>query len=314
MRQFVLAAFLLLAFAWSASAQSSPEAHDMDHSVHSASPPEGHESPSSETDMDSLHHEHMTVPADDEAVGDEPAPEPPTDHAADAIFDPEAMEAARAQLRREHGRTLLTKIMLNLAEFRVQDAGDQGYRWEGEARIGGYVNRLALKSEGEGVVSDGLESAELQALYSRALTPFFDLQAGIRQDFEPTRERTYATLGFEGLAPYWFMTQAALFVSDHGDVLARLEGSYDVRLFQRIVLQPQAEIGLSAQDVPEAGIGAGLSNIEVGLRLRYEWRREFAPYVGFSYDQVFGETADLARASGDGSSDYGFVVGLRAWY
>lgn len=314
MRRLVLSSALVLSFAWTASAQSMPEVHDMDHGTHSASPPPSSESSSPEMKRDSMHHEHATTEESDEVVGNEPAPEPPTDHAADTVFDPAAMEAAREQLRREHGRSLITKVMLNLGEYRVQDKGDQGYRWEGEARIGGNVNRLVLKSEGEGVVSSGLDSAELQALYSRAVTPFFDLQAGVRQDFEPTTRRTYTTLGFEGLAPYWFTTQGALFVSDHGDVLARFEGSYDIRLFQRLILQPQAEVNLAAQDVPEAGVGAGLSSIELGLRLRYELRREFAPYVGFSYDQVFGETADLARAGGDGSSDYGFVVGLRAWF
>jgi len=314
MRGLVLAAALAFSIASAASAQSMPEMHDMDHGAHSAEPPPASESPSPEMDMDSMHPEHATEEASDAVVGDEPAPAPPTDHAADGVFDPAVMEAAREQLRREHGRALITKVMLNLGEYRVQDKGDQGYRWEGEARIGGNINRLVLKSEGEGVVSSGLDSAELQALYSRAVTPFFDLQAGVRQDFEPTSRRTYATLGFEGLAPYWFLTQGALFVSDHGDVLARFEGSYDIRLFQRLILQPQAEINLAAQDVPEAGVGAGLSSIELGLRLRYELRREFAPYIGFSYDQVFGETADLARSDGDGSSDYGFVVGLRAWF
>ncbi len=314
MRKLALAAVLGLSLEWTASAQSMPEMHDMDHGTHSASPPTTSESPAPESDMGSMHRDHPMDVDSDEIVGNDPAPEPPADHAADGIFDPSAMEAAREQLRREHGRSLISKVMVNLGEYRVQDEGDQGYRWEGEARIGGNINRLVLKSEGEGIVSSGLESAELQALYSRAVTPFYDLQAGVRQDFEPTTRRTYATLGFEGLAPYWFLTQGALFVSDHGDVLARLEGSYDVRLFQRLILQPQAEINLSAQDVPEAGVGAGLSSIELGLRLRYELRREFAPYVGFSYDQVFGETADLARASGDGSSDHGFVVGLRAWF
>jgi len=314
MRWLALTAALWLSLAWTASAQSMPEMHDMDHGAHSASPPPTSASPSPEPDMGSMHREHATDADSDEVAGNEPAPEPPADHAADSIFDPAAMGAAREQLRKEHGRSLISKVMVNLGEYRVQDKGDQGYRWEGEARIGGNVNRLVLKSEGEGVVSSGLDSAELQALYSRAVTPFFDLQAGVRQDFEPTTRRTYATLGFEGLAPYWFLTQGALFVSDHGDVLARLEGSYDIRLFQRLILQPQAEINLAAQDVPEAGVGAGLSSIELGLRLRYELRREFAPYVGFSYDQVYGETADLARASGDGSSDYGFVVGLRAWF
>jgi len=180
--------------------------------------------------------------------------------------------------------------------------------------VGGNINRLVIKTEGEGGVQSGLESAELHALYSRAISPFFDLQVGVRQDFEPTTRRTYAHVAFEGLAPYWFNVQGALFVSDHGDVLARTETSYDIRLFQRVVLQPQAEMNLAAQDVPEMGIGSGLTSLELGLRIRYELRREFAPYIGFTYDQLFGDTRNIARDSGDDSSNYGFVVGLRAWF
>lgn len=309
MRRVLLAVLLGIALVRTAAAQAAPETHE-GHGVHDGhGGSEGH---------DGQHEGHApppaTAPEAPTAGADEPAPEPPTDHAADTVFDPAVMDEARAQLRREHGDSIFTKVMLNLAEYRVQDRGDQGHRWEAEARVGGNIHRLALKTEGEGDVGSRLDSAELQALYSRAVTPFFDLQAGIRQDFEPTTRRTFAALGIEGLAPYWFLTQGALFVSDHGDVLARFEGSYDMRLFQRVVLQPQLEMNLAAQDVPELEVGAGLSNLELGLRLRYEWRRELAPYVGFSYDRAFGETADLARAEGDGRSDYGFVAGLRAWF
>ncbi len=261
-----------------------------------------------------MDHGAMAESSPDEAVGNEPAPDPPLDHAADGVFDPAEMLRAREQLSREHGRSLISKVMLNLGEYRVQPDGEDGYRWEAEGRLGGNINRLVVKSEGDGGVDSGLETAELQGLYSRAISPFFDLQAGVRQDFEPTTDRTYAVIGFEGLAPYWFGAQTALFVSDRGDVLARAEGSYDIRLFQRVVLQPQTELNLAAQDVPEAGIGSGLSSIELGLRLRYEIRREFAPYVGFSYDKLFGDTADFARDSDESSSSYGLLVGLRAWF
>lgn len=314
MRAFAFSAILCILLTSRAWAQGDPEMHDMDHGAHPEAPSPPPDIQQEETDTHSMDHGGMTDARPDEAVGDEQAPDPPLDHAADGVFDPAEMQKARDQLRREHGRSLISKVMLNIGEYRVQGNGEDGYRWEGEARLGGNINRLVLKSEGEGGVQSGLDTAELQALYSRAISPFFDLQAGIRQDFEPTTDRTYAALGFEGLAPYWFNVQGALFVSDHGDVLARVESSYDIRLFQRVVLQPQAEIDFSAQDVPEAGIGSGLSNLELGLRLRYELRREFAPYVGFSYDEVFGDTADFARDSGEGSSSYGFVVGLRAWF
>jgi len=305
-----------LAAAGPGSAEPDPEAHAGGHEGHGEAPPVAPEAPEPPAGDPSAHHHHAPAidESPDEAVGDEPAPAPPRDHAADAVFDPAAMERARDQLRREHGRALISKLMLNLGEYRVQGDGPDGYRWDAEGRLGGYLHRLVVKTEGEGSVDSGLESAELQGLYSRAFSPFFDAQVGVRQDFEPTTKRTYAALGVEGLAPFWFNVQAALFVSDHGDVLARAEGSYDIRLLQRLVLQPQAEINVAAQDVPEAEIGAGLSTLELGLRLRYEIRRELAPYVGVSWDRAFGDTADLARKSGEGESSYGFVVGLRAWF
>src|SRR5690606_20487158 len=137
-------------------------------------------------------------------------------------------------------------------------------------------------SEGEGE-NGGLEHAEVQALYSRAVGPYFDLQAGVRQDLEPRPRRTYATIGIEGLAPYWFEVEGALFLSDRGGLSARLGASYDLRLTQRLILEPRVEASLAASDDAAVGVGRGLSDAEAGLRLRYEVRREFAPYVGVSH-------------------------------
>ena len=171
-----------------------------------------------------------------------------------------------------------------------------------------------LKSEGEGSWDDGAEDAEAQVLYSRAVGVYTDLQVGVRHDFEPGPQRTYAVVGLESLLPYWFETEGALFLSDKGEVLGRLEGTYDFRLAQRLVLQPRAELNFSAQDIPSRGVGSGLSDVEAGLRLRYEIRREFAPYVGVVWSRKVGDTADFARAAGDGVSDTRLVVGLRAWF
>jgi copper resistance protein B len=121
-------------------------------------------------------------------------------------------------------------------------------------------------------------------------------------------------VGIEGLAPYWFEVEGALFLSNKGDLFARLEGSYDLRFTQQLILEPRVEVNLQAQDVPELGEGAGLSDAEVGLRLRYEVRREFAPYVGVHYERKFGDTADLARAAGEDRDDLRVVLGLRAWF
>jgi copper resistance protein B len=241
------------------------------------------------------------------------APPVPTDHAAERDYDPAAMAASRAQLRLEHGGGTYSKVMANLAEYQARSGGG-GYRWEGEAWFGGDLNRLVVKSEGEGSRRDGLEAAEAQVLYSRAVGPYFNLQAGVRQDFKPTPQRTYATLGVEGLAPYWFDVQGAFFLSTQGELLARAEGTYDLRLTQRFILQPRAELNFAAQDTRETGIGSGLSNAELGLRLRYEIRKDFAPYIGVSYDQQFGRTAAYSRALGQNPSRTSFVVGIRAWF
>lgn len=254
----------------------------------------------------------MTAMAQPE-IPKSPPPPAPADHLADRFYDPSAMAAARSLLRQEHGAQPLSMVMANLLEYQTPRSGQAGYRWEGEAWFGSDVNRLVLKSEGQGKEGEGLEDAELQALYSRAIGPYFDLQAGVRQDFEP-RGRTYATVGLEGLAPYWFDVQGALFLSTKGELLARAETTYDLRLTQRLILQPRAELNLSAQDTPETRTGSGLADAELGLRLRYEVRREFAPYVGVSWDRKFGKTADYARAAGEDRSDVRFVVGIRSFF
>ena len=245
--------------------------------------------------------------------GDASAPATPTDHAAERFYAPEAMAAARAQLSVEHGGSRAWKVMLSQAEIRPRD-GDDGYGWEGEAWFGGDINRLFLKSSGEGTVGGDLESAEVQALWSRAIGPSFDFQAGLRHDCEPGPTRTYAVVGFEGLAPYWFELEAAAFVSDKGDVSARFEAAYDLRLTQKLILEPSAELELAAQSVPELGVGSGLSSGELGLRLRYEFKPEFAPYIGVMHERKFGDTADYARSDGEHVEETLFVLGLRAWF
>lgn len=281
-----------------------PSAHDM--STMPGMTPQGGATSSGEA-MQAM--PGMTM---EETVGNEPPPPAPTDRAADRFFDPALMAAARNQVEREHGGSIISKVMLNLAEAQFHD-GETSYRWDGEAWIGGDINRFVIKSEGEAARAD-VDSAEVQALYSRAITPYFDVQIGVRQDFEPQPRRTYAVLGAEGVAPYWFEVNGALFVSNHGEVLGRLEGTYDLRLTQRLILQPRAETNLSADTIPEIGIGSGVSNVELGLRLRYDISRQFSPYVGVSFDRKLGDTADFARARGEDPSQTSVVLGIRTWF
>lgn len=256
--------------------------------------------------------DHSAHGAMDDEVGSEPAPPAPTDHPADAIFGAAAMRPSRDQLRVEHGGSSTWMVLVDQAEWRVRD-GEDGFAWNGEAWWGGDANRLVVKSEGEG--ADGhLEEAEVQVLYSRAISPYFDLQTGLRRDLQDGPKRTYVTVGVEGLAPYWFETEAALFLSDEGEAFARLEGSYDLRLTQRLILQPSAEVNLSARDIPELELGSGVTDLELGLRLRYQVTREFSPYVGVTYGRKFGGTADYAKAAGEDDAETSVVIGVRTWF
>ena len=245
--------------------------------------------------------------------GNAPAPAVQHDRAADRFFDKSAMDEAEGRLLEEHGGMTYHQLLFNLAEYQVRDGRD-GYRWDGQFWIGGDLNRLALKSSGEGTFGKRIEHAEIQALYSRALDPYWNMQAGIRQDFGAGRSRTYAALGVEGLAPYWFEVEGALFLSDKGDLLARASAYYDQRITERLILQPRIELNFAAQDMAESRIGSGLSDAELGLRLRYETAREFAPYIGISYDAKAGRTADYARADGEQPASTSFVAGVRFWF
>lgn len=245
-------------------------------------------------------------------VGQRLAPPVPSDSLADAVWGRETMDRSRQVLAMEHGGMRSSRVMIERFEVRPDSEGD-AVDFEGEARTGGDINRAVLKLRGAGQSGD-LEQAEAQLLWSHAIGPYFDLQAGVRQDFEPRPRRTYAVAGFEGVAPYWFELQGAAFLSNEGELSARLEGSYDLRLTQRLILAPSAEATLSAQDVPELEMGSGLSDIELGLRLRYEIRREFAPYVGVHYERKFGRTADYAEAAGHEPDETRFVAGVRIWF
>ncbi len=255
----------------------------------------------------------LPPPQTDEEIGTTPAPAPPADHAADALFDPAAMADARNALRHENGGLGNSMILFNLAEYQARKGAD-GYRWEGEGWFGGDINRVVVKTEGEGSFGGTTEQAEFQLLYARAIAPYFNLEAGVRYDVKPDPSRTYAVIGIEGIAPYWFDVGAQLFLSDKGDVLARVEGSYDQRITQALILQPRVEFNLAAQDVPANGVGAGLSDLELGVRLRYEIKREFSPYVGVEWAKKVGTTARFARVAGKDDDVVNVVAGIRFWF
>jgi len=264
------------------------------------------------------------MPGHDMAAMSEEAPDPPAAppppaalggpaHAADRVYPTDRMADARAVFRGEHGAIRTSRVLVDQLEARIRD-GRNGYAWDGEAWFGGALNRLWLKTEGEGSFGRAPEQAETQALWSHALDPWFNLQAGVRYDFRPDPERGYLVLGLEGLAPYRFQVDGAVFLSNKGDLSARFEAEYEQRITQRLILQPRIDLDLSLQDVPELRTGAGLSTAETGLRLRYEIVPEFAPYVGVHYGRAFGDTARFRRAAGEDVGGWTFLMGVRTWF
>lgn len=265
------------------------------------------------------HHDHAPPAAPEEAspgptMETPPPPEagsgPP--RAADAIWGAEAMAASRDALRREHGDFPVFWFQGDRMEAQVREGRD-AYLWDIQGYYGGPTTRLWFKSEGEGEWGSAPEDAEVQALYAKAFAPFWDLQAGLRHDIAGP-DTTHLALGVQGLAPYMFEVDAALFVSHRGDITARIEAEVDQRITQRLILQPRIEANLAAQDIPLLGVGAGLDQIEVGARLRYELKREFAPYIGIEQSWRTGRGADFARARGEDPSVMSLVAGVRFWF
>lgn len=211
---------------------------------------------------------------------------------------------------------VLAKVMLDRLELRVTDGSDV-LNWEGQGWLGTDLNKLWIKMEGErrGSVT---EDAEIQALYSRAIAPFWDVQIGARRDFQPTSapgsDRTWGVIGLQGLAPYFFEINSALFVGESGRTGLRLEAEYELLFTQRLILTPAVEINFYGQNDVDTGTGSGLSDIEAGLRLRYEIRREFAPYIGVNWNRKYGNSADFADAEKNDVEDVQWVLGVRAWF
>lgn len=272
--------------------------------------------------MDHSKMDHGASDASQNAAGTSPGPtmETPTPaeagsgppRAADAIWGALAMAESRKSLRETHGDFPVFWFQGDRLEYQAR-AGDDGYLWDVQGYYGGPTSRLWFKSEGEGAFGERIEDAEVQALYSKAISPYWDIQAGVRQDFAGV-ETTHAVIGIQGLAPYMFEVDAAMFASHRGDITARVEAELDQRITRRLILQPRAEVNLSAQNVPRLGIGAGLDAVEVGVRLRYEFTREFAPYIGVEQSWRIGRGADYARAAGEDASVTNYVVGVRFWF
>ncbi|QWP79440.1 copper resistance protein B [Lysobacter sp. K5869] len=292
-------------------APAKPEGAAMDHSTmdHSAmdhgapAKPEG--AAMDHSTMDHAAMGHGAAPrADAPQQPREPIPAV-TDADRAAAFPP-------ISLHMQHAREFNHMVVINRLEAVDIDDGS-AQAWEGQSWFGSDTDRLWLRSEGERE-RGRTESANLEALYGRAISPWWDVVAGVRHDFRPQRAQTWAAFGVQGLSPYKFEVSATAYLGERGQTALNLEAEYELLLTNRLILQPLVEVEFYGKDDPRRETGAGLSTAEAGLRLRYEISRKFAPYVGVSWERAFGDTADYRRAHGERVEDTRLVAGVRLWF
>ncbi|MAM34393.1 MAG: copper resistance protein CopB [Micavibrio sp.] len=214
-----------------------------------------------------------------------------------------------------HDDQIFYQVIGDRLEQRFQQ-GDNALLYDMQGWVGNDYNKLWIKAEGEyNTSTDEHEETSFETLYSRNAVSFWDIQAGIRHDFlSGADDRDFAAFGIQGLAPYWFEVEATSYISDEGDVSGILEAEYDLLLSQKLILQPRFETEVAVQDVEDYNIGSGITGFETGLRLRYEFSRKFAPYIGVSWEQNLGETKDMLEADGEQTNNTALVTGLKFWF
>ncbi len=252
---------------------------------------------------------HTTSTPSDEQTASEAAhvpPDPPQHPMGDVPYK----EMAALMQMDDTART--SKVLFDQLEWRNTSEGSAAV-WDAEAWHGGDTNKVWLRSEGERV-GGTTQNARADLLWDHTFARWWSVQAGGRHDFGAGQGRTWAAIGVQGLAPYWFDTEATFYVGDQGRTAMRLKTEYELLFTQRLILQPEAEANLYGKADPARQLGSGLSDLELGLRLRYEVRRQFAPYLGVVWSRSFGGTADRVRESGGDASDVQLVAGLRAWF
>jgi len=210
-----------------------------------------------------------------------------------------------------HDRMINYYVLLDQLE--LQGGNGNGGSWDTQGWVGGDSNRFWFRTEGD-ATAGRLSTAQAHMVYGRAIARWWDVVAGVRQDFRPGSPQTWAAIGIQGIAPYWFEVEATAYVGAAGRTHVRFEAEYELLLTQRLVLQPLTEIEIYGKADPEHRMGAGLSTADAGLRLRYEIRRELAPYVGIVWNRKFFETAELAHAAGQQAATTRVAGGLRLWF
>lgn len=207
---------------------------------------------------------------------------------------------------------LFGRLLVNKLEF-ADDRGDHGQNLDAEAWYGGDYNKLWLKADGERR-NGHLDGLRTEALWDRAFAPFWSTQLGVRHDTGQGAARNWVAFGVQGLAPYWFETEATAYWGNGGTLAARVEFKYELLFTQQLILQPDLEANFYGRNDRSRGIGSGLSDVELGFRLRYEIRRQFAPYIGVTWRRMFGNTAGFAREAGRDVRNTEVVAGIRIWF
>jgi copper resistance protein B len=258
-------------------------------------------------------HEHGT----EQKPGDKPKPTEQKDYPAGIPPITDEDRAAAFPKLDDHGHTvhdraLHSYVLFDQLELQTGKGAATG-SWDTRGWIGGDVNRFWFRTEGD-AGSGGVSEGQAHALIGRAIHRWWDVVAGVRQDFRPGPARTWAAVGIQGLAPYWFEVEATAYVGAAGRTHFRFETEYELLLTNRLVLQPLVEVEIYGKDDPERHIAAGLSSAETGVRVRYEVRREFAPYVGVTWHRKLFGTADLAKAAGKDAGGARFTTGVRVWF
>ena len=265
----------------------------------------GHEMPAAKKPVQAMDHAAMghTMTAPDNA------PRTPVPAVTDAD---RAAAFAYADNHAVHDNTIQRYFLIDRLEGFDTDDG-AGQAWEAQSWIGTDLNKVWLRSEGERA-GGHTEAADLEVLYGRAFARWWDVVAGVRHDFKPGDSQDFLAIGVMGLAPYKFEVEATAYLGERGQTAARFEVEYETLLTNRLILQPLVELNLHGKDDPSRGIGSGLSTAEAGVRLRYEFTRQFAPYIGIVHERAFGRTADFRRDDGEDTSDTRLVAGVRIWF
>lgn len=293
-------------FAMSLSAFAAEDPHAAHHGMH-------HDK--AKPEMDHSHHHgmdhsmHMKKQSEKGAPGNAgpDIPEPTDEDRAVAFPDLDGMELGHVM-----DTPVMAYVLLDQLEWVDAEEGS-ALSWEAMGWWGNDAHRLWWRTEGERVEGE-TEHAELQLLYGRPFSRWWDWVAGVRHDFRPDPSQTWLALGVQGLAPYWFETEATLYIGEDSQTNLRLEVEYELLLTNRLILQPMLELNLHGKDDPQRRVGSGLSETEAGLRLRYEIHRELAPYIGITWERLHGDTAQYARLAGESVDDTALVAGLRLWY